>query len=116
VLGVWSTTTELREELHAKNLVAAVRPVNIYSLGVAGCAEGCVFVGADGDGKIRRNGFTLKKRWRQGSQRYAGKPNHRFSVIIEPASTRSREMCSRLKLPQRGQCALSEKAVATFHP
>ena len=111
---MWSTTTKLREELHAKNLIAAARHVNFYSPGVTACAADSVFAVAEGEGKIRRNGLTLKKRWRQGSQRYAGKPSQRLNVIIEPDSTRSREMCSRLKLPQRGQCAFNENAEATF--
>lgn len=88
---------------------------NFYSAGVTGCAAAPAFVVPEGEGRIRRNGFTLKKRWRHGSQRYAGKPSQRLKVTIEPASTRSREMCSRLKLPQRGQCAFNENAVATFH-
>jgi hypothetical protein len=115
VLRGWSTTTKLRKELHTQNVIAPARQVNAYSLGVAGCAAGSEFAVAEGEGKIRRNGLTLKKRCRHGSQRYAGKPSQRLNVIIEPASTRSREMCSRLKLPQRGQCAFSENAVATFH-
>lgn len=65
------------------------------------------------DGRIRRNGRALKNLWRQGSQRYAGKLSHRFRAIRVPFSTRSDEMCSRSKLPQRGQCVYIENETAT---
>jgi hypothetical protein len=81
------------------------QPTTLQLLSVAGAA-GAAGVAAM-EGMILRNGLMLKNRKRQGSQRYAGKPSQRFTVIRVPVSTRSREMCSRSKLPQRGQCAFS---------